>query len=372
MPWLASLDAYRSAAEVRRDLAARHPAFASPLSEVAIVGAAEEGRRLLALCAQHGIAVRAVVDDDPKKHGVHMGSYVIAATSSLRGLDRAIPVVVASHRVLRATESLRGMGFTQIASFAVLQLLDPESFPPHIFYRGLIEDLLEQRDRYRALAARLADDLSRRVLDAAIGFRLTLDAELLRPIVEWDLYGPAGLLTYGDDEVYVDAGSYDGDTIRLFIERVHGRFARILAFEPDRATFARLAAHFTTEPRVEPFNLGLHCTEAVLSFDDAGTRGSTLADRGGSETSVVSLDQVVRGSRVTYIKMNIEGAELDALRGAAQTITRWKPKLAVSAYHRPADLWRVPETIQDIDSSYRLYVRQHDGGIIESVVYALP
>ena len=371
-PWLARLGGHRSVAEVRQALAARYPAFtADHLRELAIVGAAEEGRRLLALCAERGIAVRGIVDDDPRKQTMRIDSHRVCPASSLDSLDRSTPVVVASHRVLRPVERLRGMGFTHVAPFALLQVLDPERFAPHIFYVGLIEDLLEHRSRYVELAALVADDMSRRVLDAVVGFRLTLEAEVLRPIVEEELYAPRGLLTYADDEVYVDAGSYDGDTIRLFMERVHGRFSRILAFEPDRATFERLVANFAAENRVEPFNLGLHRARAVLGFDDAGTRGSALVDRGASEIPVVGLDEVARGDRVTYIKMNIEGAEIDALRGAGQTIRRWRPKLAVAAYHRPADLWQVPATIREIYPGYRLYLRQHDGGLIESVVYAL-
>jgi FkbM family methyltransferase len=372
MPWLASLKGHRTAADVRRVLAVRDPTFtAERLQELAIVGAAEEGRRLQALCAERGIAVRGIVDDDRKKHGMSVDSHRVSPTTSLAALDRSTPIVVASHRVLGPVQRLRGMGFAHVAPFALLQVLDPDRFPPHIFYSGLIEDLLEHRNRYVELAALLADDMSRRVLDAVIGFRLTLEAEMLRPVIEHDLYAPRSLLTYEGDEVYVDAGSYDGDTIRLFIERVHGRFSRILAFEPDRATFERLVANFAAERRVQPFNVGLHRAGATLSFDNAGTRASTLVDRGGSEISVVGLDEVARGNRVTYIKMNIEGAEIDALRGAAQTIRRWRPKLAVAAYHRPADLWQVPATIQEISPGYRLYLRQHDGGVIESVVYGL-
>ena len=369
-PWLASLGGHRSVAEVRRALAARYPAFTvDHLRELAIVGAADEGRRLLALCAERGIVVRGIVDDDPTKQAMRLDSYRVSPTSSLDALDRSTPIVVASHRVLRPVERLRGMGFIHVAPSALLQVLDPESFPPHIFYSGLIEDLVERRGHYVDLAALLADDMSRRVLDAVVGFRLTL--EVLRPIIEEELYAPRGLLTYADDEVYVDAGSYDGDTIRLFMDRVHGRFSRILAFEPDRATFERLVANFRAEHRVEPFNLGLHRARAVLEFDNAGTRGSTLVERGGSEIPVVGLDEIAHGDRVTYIKMNIEGAEIDALRGAAQTIRRWRPKLAVAAYHRPADLWQVPALIREIHPGYRLYLRQHDGGLIESVVYAL-
>src|SRR5436853_3166441 len=99
MPWLASLEDYRSAADVLEVLAARYPVFtAGHLRELAIVGAAEEGRRLLALCAERGIAVRGIVDDDPKKQGIILDSYRVAPTPSLAALDRSTPIVVASHR----------------------------------------------------------------------------------------------------------------------------------------------------------------------------------------------------------------------------------------------------------------------------------
>jgi hypothetical protein len=70
--------------------------------------------------------------------------------------------------------------------------------------------------------------------------------------------------------------------------------------------------------------------------------------------------------------MNIEGAEQEALRGAAESITRWRPKLAISAYHRARDLWQIPALVREIHAGYRLFLRQHDGGVIETVLYALP
>jgi FkbM family methyltransferase len=153
---------------------------------------------------------------------------------------------------------------------------------------------------------------------------------------------------------------------------VHGRFARVLAFEPDRASFQRLLANFAHEARVKPINAGLHRCKATLRFDSAGSRGSSLVDRGGTEISVVALDDILEGERVSFIKMNIEGAEIEALCGAAQAIRRWRPKLAVSAYHRPSDLWRIPALVGELDLDYKLYLRQHDGGVIETVLYALP
>lgn len=372
MSWLTSLAGAESPQRARAALLSRNRPFDSrALRELVIVGAAEEGRRLAALCVNRGIAVRAVADDDSSKLGIFVGSVPVMPVDALSSVDRQMPIVVASHRVLGVTTRLRQMGFANVAPFALLQVLDPELFPPHVFYRDLIEDLVANRDRYHELSHELADDASRSVLDALVGFRLSLDPGVLRPIIDSDLYAPTGVLRFDEDEVYVDAGSYDGDTVRCFIDRVQGRFCRVLAFEPDRVTFQRLAANFAHEDRVEPVNAGLHEFPGLLRFDATSSRSASIAEEGPDEIRVESLDGFLSGERVTFVKMNIEGAELAALRGAAQTIRRWRPKLAISAYHRPSDLWKVPALVRELYEGYRLYLRQHDGGIIESVLYAV-
>jgi hypothetical protein len=104
----------------------------------------------------------------------------------------------------------------------------------------------------------LADDASRKVLNAVLGYRLTLVPEVFAEVACWDdLSSPGGLLDFGRDEVYVDGGSCNGDTIRLFIERAGGSFAKVPGFEPDPRTFIVLAANFVDEPRVAPVNAGL-------------------------------------------------------------------------------------------------------------------
>jgi FkbM family methyltransferase len=361
------------AAALRAELIARHPAFAPDrLRRIVILGAAEEGQRLAGICVSHGIAITAVLDDNPRRQGTRVADTAVQPTTALATIDRDVPLVIASHRVLLALDRLGAAASERpVAPLALLQAAWPERFPPHMFHDGLLEDLATSRDRYRALADALADDLSRRVLDAVIGYRLTMDAELLRPFVDWGLYQPTGLPPLRGDEVYVDGGAFDGDSVRLFIKRVGDSYTRILAFEPDPATFRRLAANFAGESRVEPVNAGLYSHKTVLRFDDAGTRGSLLAEGGGVEVPVVALDEVLKGDRVTTIKMNIEGAELDALEGARHAIQRWRPRLAISAYHRPSDLWRIPEAIRALDPGYRLHYRQHDGGIIETVCYAV-
>jgi FkbM family methyltransferase len=372
--WLAGLNAAHGLDSLRGAMQDHTRALnVGNLQSLAIVGAAPEGRRLAQICRARGITIAAIVDDDPAKFGLVVEGVTIAPVQTLANLARSTPVVIASHRVLRATERLRGLGFATVVPFAMLQVLAPELFPPHMFYDALLDDLWTHRSEVQALHDRLADDRSREVLEAVIGFRRTLDPAMLRPVLsEHDLYAPDGLFEFGDDEVYVDAGSYDGDTIRSFIGRVDGRFADIYAFEPDPVTFEKLKANFRDEPRVHPFHAGLHSRGGSLRFRDDASRGAIFAADGEIEMPVTTIDDVLGDRRLTYVKMNIEGAEIDALTGGRKAIGKWRPRLAISVYHRASDLWRIPQLVLELNPDYRLYLRQHDGGIIETVLYALP
>lgn len=346
---------------------------ADHLDAIAIVGAAGEGVRLSELCRRHGIEIAAIADDNSAKSGTRVHGDIVESVSALQRLDRTIPVIVASHRVLGVTERLRSFGFTTVLPFAALQLMAPDLFPPHMFYDGLLEDLASNRDQYRWLHEALTDVRSREVLNAALAYRQTFDPFILKSVLDDDdLYAPKNLIRFSDAEIYVDGGSYDGDTIRTFIARVGGQFGNIYAFEPDPATFKKLQGNFADEPRVHCIHAGLYSRKGALRFRDDASRGAFFAVDGEIEMPVTTIDDVLGEKPVTYIKMNIEGAEIDALRGGRHTIEKWLPKLAISVYHRASDLWRVPRLVRELSPNYDLYLRQHDGGIIETVLYALP
>jgi FkbM family methyltransferase len=346
------------------------------IAKLAIVGAGPEGRRLCEICKAQGITIAALTDDDPGKLGMVLAGAKVEPGARLAELDLATPIVIASHRVLAVTQRLQALGFSMVLPFAALQMLAPEVFPPHMFYDGWLEDLFDNKEHYGRLNIELGDDRSRQVLDAVIGYRLTADPVALAPVMEQGrfhqgLYHPADLFELGDNEVYVDAGAYDGDSIRWFKERVAGHYQRIVAFEPDPKTYARLKENFASDDRVEAINAGLHREKAALRFRNDASRGAIFTQDGEASIDVVSLDEVLAGKRASYIKMNIEGAEIDALHGARKTIARWLPKLAISVYHRPSDLWRIPQLVRQLSPHYELYLRQHDGGVIETVLYAI-
>tara|TARA_R110001606_G_scaffold363289_1_gene517310 strand:+ start:21151 stop:22329 length:1179 start_codon:yes stop_codon:yes gene_type:complete len=368
--WLGDIKSAASAAVLRDRLAERFPVLADGKSRrLAILGAADEGRRLAAIAENIGIEVVAIADDNPNRLSTIVGDLKVSSTSDLSLLDADVPVIIASHRPLQSVQRLREMGFETVTMFATLQVLAPDRFPPHMFYDGWLEDLSDNVGEYERLMERL-DETSQAHLQAILGFRQTMEIGAIAPVIDWAVYEPKGLLSFDDKEVYVDAGTFDGDSIRLFIDRMGEKFERVIGFEPDPKTYAALKENFLAEKRVECVNKGLYDRSGTMQFVNDASRGAILGENGCVTVDITSLDEHVGADRISFIKMNIEGAELEALKGAENVIGTWKPKLAISAYHRPSDLWKVPALILNLNESYELAIRQHDAGVIETVAYA--
>lgn len=375
--WLGNLQSVSCVSQLRENLATyNHLKIFNSFKEIIVLGAAEEGQRLLKLCQQLGIKVLLLCDDNPTRQGLKIAGYEVKSSDNLDNLDKTIPIVIASHRILKPVQRLRAKGFKTVIPFALLQIIYSNQFPAHMFYANWLESLFANKNKLEQLIALLEDDRSIDILNHILGFRLTLNPEQLTPIVEWDLYGPDDLLHYSDDEVYIDGGAFDGDTIDSFINRRQGKFKKIIGFEPDSRTFQNLQSRFIGDKRIEVFNKGLYSHTDTLYFDNIGTRASAFMEKSDTSQDVVavpvtSIDETLNGEPITYIKMNIEGAEISALMGAAKSIAKYKPKLCISVYHRPSDLWEIPFLVKQLNPDYKLYLRQHDGGVIESVLYAI-
>jgi hypothetical protein len=96
-----------------------------------------------------------------------------------------------------------------------------------------------------------------------------------------------------------------------------------------------------------------------------------ISSTGDTTIQCVSLDEVLFGYKPNFIKMDIEGAEHNAILGAKQLICEYKPQLAISVYHRPQDLWQIPMLIKKWDAGYKFYLRVHQYNGFDLVLYAL-
>jgi len=218
----------------------------------------------------------------------------------------------------------------------------------------------------------LGDDLSRRTFEAFLNSKLGGAAEPLAAVCRKEQYFPKDIIKLSDREVFVDGGAYTGDTLLTFMRLTGNKFAGCHAFEPEAANAARLKA--TVERRglrgVTVLNKGLWSAPATLPFAVwHGTSASAVSGAGKVSVEAATIDQAAPGA--TFIKLDIEGAELEALKGAAETIKRNRPRLAVCVYHKPGDLFEIPLFIRSLTPDYRFYLRQHQPVACETVLYAV-
>lgn len=235
------------------------------------------------------------------------------------------------------------------------------------------EYIKQHKDKFEATYNMLEDQTSKDIFIAFINAKISGDPSDLYKFADINQYF-CEQVTLIDDEVLVDCGAFDGDTISNFIRKVNGKYRKIFAFEPDGDNYKQLLQNLNSLDikHVETYNRGCWSEKTVLNFSSGGSRTSIVTEGGDFSVEVDSIDNIVKGDKVTYIKMDIEGAELEALRGAQKTIRACKPKIAVCAYHKPEDLITLPQYIQSIINEYKFYLRHHQFISWDMVLYAIP
>ena len=183
-------------------------------------------------------------------------------------------------------------------------------------------------------------------------------------------------IKYMEGEVFVDAGVLDLATSLRFAENCiknHISDFKIYAFEPDKNSYekCRKVKEQHPELKIKLVDYGLWSSDTVIGFDALQNGSSKINKESTDIIKCVTLDSVIK-ERVTFIKMDVEGAELEALRGGASIIRKYKPKLAISVYHKPEDIIEIPKYIKQLVPEYRLLLRHYSNGNAETVLYALP
>jgi FkbM family methyltransferase len=199
--------------------------------------------------------------------------------------------------------------------------------------------------------------------------------KLLDGIVDDCQYFDKAIVTPKPDAVYIDGGAFDGGTAVDFIRFCNSSYKKIYCFEPDATNAANTKANLSSYQNVEVVSAGLWSEPATLAFSKRGSASSTFrsnsADLSQEMIRVVSVDSMTLERPVTFIKLDVEGAETQAIKGAQNTIKHDKPTLAICLYHRIEDLFEIPHMIKSLAPEYKLYVRHYTRGVYETVLYAI-
>lgn len=244
------------------------------------------------------------------------------------------------------------------------------------------EELLARRDLYVVIATNEARDELLNILENGnYPPELIIDGPVYycAKFGEAEQYFGPSFLQFSDEEVFIDAGCYDFRS-SLALARHCKHVKKVYAFEPDPKNYEKClkVAGARSRKRIKNVQIlpyGAWSEKTTLAFSAQGEGYSSFCDQEAAESvllPVTSIDSVVDpNDRVTTIKMDIEGSELEALKGAKETILRDKPKLAICIYHKPEDLWEIPLYIKELVPEYHLYIRHYSVGPAETVLYAV-
>jgi FkbM family methyltransferase len=223
----------------------------------------------------------------------------------------------------------------------------------------------------------LADETSKRELREQLLWRYWLDFSALSPPLDAsDTYFPMDLLSPSPDEVFVDCGSFDGESAQSFNRHWGGEFRHVFALEPDPSSRGALITNLGAmgigdRTTVLPYALG--DVNGQVFFAPSGSVTSQLTTQDtGSTVECRRLDDIEWHLTPTYIKMDIEGAEPEALAGGTELLRHHQPVLAVCTYHRSEHLWQIPNLIRSISPDYHVFLRRYAEECWEGVCYAIP
>lgn len=178
-----------------------------------------------------------------------------------------------------------------------------------------------------------------------------------------------------EEGVFIDGGCYDCSTSVAFINWCKDNYRKIYGFEPDAENYKKCKdkIKYLNLENIEILNKGLwDCTEE-LSFIANQEQGSRIVNEDSvvEKILVTSIDETAGDEEVTFIKLDVEGAELKALQGAKNTILKNRPKLAISIYHKLEDIFEIPAYILSLNSDYKFFLRHYQLSENETILYAL-
>jgi FkbM family methyltransferase len=272
-------------------------------------------------------------------------------------------------------QMLEGEGCRRVISFLSLYWKHPEYFLPH-YSCGLPSGLFQQKSQVRRLAELFKDSESQQELLRQIEWRTKLDAAP-EIVTEGRPYFPPSLFRLQHDEFFVDCGAFDGDTLVDFLALAQDNFSQYWALEPDPVNLVLLQKNVKALPpsqnkKIRLFPLAASSHKETLYFNSGNGAASCAGETGNVRIEAESLDTLLSSDHPTYLKMDIEGAEPAALRGARETLVRHRPIVAVSVYHLPSHLWEIPLLLADWMEGYQWFLRSHDREGWDLVLYAIP
>jgi FkbM family methyltransferase len=368
--WEKIEERYLSGEHIRKQNALRERLVQRP---VAIFGCGGYGARLYTTLCRLNIDVTCFIDN--YKTGFFRKTQIPIIRPSL------IQEKCAGANIMIATHVVDAQLHAQLLS---LGISEKQIFGFDVSYK-LLENIMEEKieisitemqsmlESYEAVYSLYQDENSRKIIMDRIKTYLFRDEFSEYESIE-AVYFPKHFM-FTDAEVFVDVGLFTGDTTEQFIQKVCGKYGHIYGFEFDPKNLAGARQNLAKYANITFSEYGLSNTPTSAKANLGLGMGSNLSENGSDEIKLTALDDYFQSLPVgtvkpTFIKMDIEGAELAALQGAKGILAENKPKLAIASYHKPEDMYEIPLFIKRLNSDYRLMLRHYSRYMWDTVLYA--
>ncbi|MBR5336534.1 MAG: FkbM family methyltransferase [Lachnospiraceae bacterium] len=337
--------------------------------KIVIYGAGYCGHEALSQLNDRKIPVYAVCDDG--RIGQELDGFPVTDISEIKP-DERLMIFVTSGFNEAMIGKLKDLGLYPYYVEADFGRYEPEKETYSYFS--------EHKKEVEKVYGLLSDDFSKELFVSLIQYRISRNATCLRGMMEsTPQYFPdcpdlRNILPRGfEKHAFLDLGAYDGDSIQGFLHYVDGTYESIVAVEASEKNYEKLKNNCKNLVNSFCVNIGVSDSRKQLKFNISDAKNSFMSDSGEQVLDVDSVDNITEGKRVSFIKMDIEGAEYEAIRGARKTIRKYRPVMAVSVYHFTEDLFRLCLEIEKmIPDYYDYYLRHYSPTMIETILYAVP
>ena len=336
---------------------------------IVMYGMGNGADKILSVCEMYGIEVEDFFASDGFVRGHSFHSKTVLSYSDVKEKYGAENIIV----LLSFASSLPDVleNIYKISDECELYAPDVPVFGNTLFTK---EFFAENYEKFIQTESLLADEESVRIYREIIAYKLSGDISHLRLCQSDPAEAFENILRAENFEVYADLGAYNGDTIRSLLPH-STKLKTVHALEPDARNFRKLNEYYSSleNPSFElkSYNVGAWSSEDTLYFDKSGNRNAGLLQNSSdfsdainarskkiTEIKVNSLDNILCGESVDYIKYDVEGSEREALLGSQKTIEKYAPSLLVSLYHRSEDLFELVLLVHKLNPNYKLYLRR--------------
>jgi len=317
--------------------------------EVVIFGASTLGIFLFEYLNSKNVNVKFFSDNDKNKHGNLIERIPVEPPSKI---DIKDVVLIASGWEYEIYRQLVEMGIRDVIPYGKFQ------------FKSNVENI-------EWLYQNLEDEQSKEILLKILEYRLTGTFNFKLSKFKQYFHPKVGP-ERGD--VVIDAGAYVGDTAIEFCNNIDK--IKIYCFEPDPINYLKMTKNVHKEKLndfIEPINAALSYKDGFMWLTKGKNPAGNFISRsyGDTKIKVVSIDSFFKNiQKPQLIKMDIEGSELNALKGAYNLIKEYAPKLQICLYHKPSDLWEIPIYIKTLSHNYKFFIGHHSYNWAETVLYA--